>query len=228
MEIPTDHQPVIGQMSLLEQLDNLVDCVSPLKEFGARMEILELLTEQMAKWVMMNTLPDPREAVPWKRRKNIPMPRILEDAAGQVYAAVSCGQCTRLLYLTIADLRHLFRVRLRLRRRARRRARDRARPFFHGHCRLANWWLLLPRLLPHDGSTQDTLVCSASRRSLFDDRDLLSFRCRTSLSKDALSLPPQRGVCSVQTEIVPRCLCLRQSSHRLRKPTGRILTCSQT
>ena len=43
------------------------------------MENIELLAEQAAKRPMMSTLPDPREAVPWKRRRVIPMPSITEE-----------------------------------------------------------------------------------------------------------------------------------------------------
>ena len=66
---------------------------------------------------------------------------------------------------------------------------------------LRNDGLLSPRLLLHGGSTQDTL-----------------------------SLPPQRGVCSgYQREMVPTLLVFTtQRSNRLRKSTGRRLTCSQT
>ena len=67
-----------------QQLDNLIDCLSPLEDLGARMENLELLTEHMAKRAMMTSLRDPREAVPWQFRRICPMIRILEDAAGQV------------------------------------------------------------------------------------------------------------------------------------------------
>ena len=155
VEIPTDDELVIEQRSseILKKLGETIDSVStmthdlsPLKDLGVRMENIELLADQVGKraMTMMSTLPDPREAAPWKRRKIITMPRILEDAAGMVQAAVSCGQCTRVLhsgiprpfplvplqvlhealtlrhgahvYCTIADLRPLFRVPLRLRR----------------------------------------------------------------------------------------------------------------
>ena len=38
VEVPTDHKLVVGQMSFLEQHDNLIDYVSPLNDLGARME----------------------------------------------------------------------------------------------------------------------------------------------------------------------------------------------
>ena len=95
VEIPTDDELVIEQRSseILKKLDEMIDRVStmthdlsPLKDLGVRVENIELLADQVGKraMTMMSTLPDPREAVPWKRRKIITMPRILEDAAGMV------------------------------------------------------------------------------------------------------------------------------------------------
>ena len=49
----------------------------------------------------MNTFLDPWEGVPGNVVKLSPMPGILEDAVEQVWAAVSCGQCTRWLYCTL-------------------------------------------------------------------------------------------------------------------------------
>ena len=92
MEIPTDGELVIGQRSseILKNLDDSLSTMthglSPLKDLDVRMENIDLLTDQVAKrtMMMMSKLPDSREVVPWKRREIIAMPRILEDAAGQV------------------------------------------------------------------------------------------------------------------------------------------------
>ena len=64
---------------ILKKLDAMIQGLSPLKDLVVRMENIELLTEQATKRAMMSTLPDPREAVPWKRRKVISMPRIMEE-----------------------------------------------------------------------------------------------------------------------------------------------------
>ena len=51
-----------------------------MKDLGAQMEHIELLADQAAKRAMtMSTLPDQREAVPWKRREVIPMAQIMEE-----------------------------------------------------------------------------------------------------------------------------------------------------
>ena len=56
---------------ILENLDTMIDGLSPLKD--VQMENIELLADQAAKRAMMSALLDPREAVPWKWRKVIPM-----------------------------------------------------------------------------------------------------------------------------------------------------------
>ena len=99
VKIPTDHELMIGQKSseILKRLDKMIDSLSTVKDLGVQMENIELLTDQVAKraMTMMSTLLDPREAVPWKRRKIIPMPRIMEDSAGLVSAAGSLVDSVR-------------------------------------------------------------------------------------------------------------------------------------
>ena len=73
VEIPIVHEPLTVQKfsEVLKTLDRTIDVLSPLKDLGVQMENIELMADQAAKRAIMSTLPDPREAVLWKRRKVI-------------------------------------------------------------------------------------------------------------------------------------------------------------
>ena len=64
---------------ILESLNTMIHFLSPLTDLAEQMENIELLAVEAAKRAMMSTLLDPREAVSWKRRKVISMPRIMEE-----------------------------------------------------------------------------------------------------------------------------------------------------
>ena len=89
VEIPTVHEAMTDET--LRKLETMIDALSPfngLTDLAVRMESITAKVENvalMAQWKNVCPLPDPSEAVPWKRRKIFPWPQILEEKSFGTY-----------------------------------------------------------------------------------------------------------------------------------------------